>query len=99
MPRDRKPSPQTRKVLAALAADPAAWRHGYDLARETGLASGSLYPILIRLADRRHLESRWEDGVDGRPPRHSYRLTSTGLAVATAAEARRLIPRTAEGRA
>ena len=39
-------------VLTALCARPQTWRHGYDIARETGLKSGTLYPILIRLADR-----------------------------------------------
>jgi hypothetical protein len=29
------------------------WLYGLELAKVTGLKSGSLYPILIRLADRR----------------------------------------------
>lgn len=79
-------SAQTRAVLAALAAQPSEWRHGYDLARETGLKSGTLYPILIRLADRKAVEACWEaDQPAGRPRRHLYRLTSQGLAAATAA--------------
>jgi PadR family transcriptional regulator, regulatory protein PadR len=79
-------SAQTRAVLAALAAQPSEWRHGYDLARETGLKSGTLYPILIRLADRKTVEACWEaDQPAGRPRRHLYRLTSQGLAAATAA--------------
>ena len=81
-------SAQTRAVLAALAAQPSEWRHGYDLARETGLKSGTLYPILIRLADRKTVEACWEaDQPAGRPRRHLYRLTSQGLAAATAARA------------
>jgi DNA-binding PadR family transcriptional regulator len=76
-------------VLAALCAEPSAWRHGYDLARETGLKSGSLYPILVRLADRGLLEACWEDVQPaGRPRRHLYRLTSEGLARAQAGPAR-----------
>jgi DNA-binding PadR family transcriptional regulator len=68
-----------------LAADPAAWRHGYDVGLQTGLKAGSLYPILIRLADRGLLEARWEPaGPPGRPPRHLYRLTPAGLEVALA---------------
>jgi PadR family transcriptional regulator, regulatory protein PadR len=68
-------------VLTALCARPGSWRHGYGLARETGLKSGTLYPILIRLADRGLLESCWEDEQPaGRPRRHLYRLTSKGLA-------------------
>ncbi len=78
--RSRQPSPQTVKVLDALAADPSAWRYGYELGTEVGLRSGSLYPILVRLCDRGLLEAKWEDGPPlGRPPRHLYRLTSTGL--------------------
>ena len=79
-------SAQALAVLAALAARPSAWRHGYDLARETGLKSGTLYPILVRLADREIVQARWEEGEPaGRPRRHLYRLTTDGLAAATAA--------------
>ena len=60
MTRSRRPSRQTAAVLHALAADPAGWRHGYDLGRQAGLKAGSLYPILMRLADRGLLEARWE---------------------------------------
>ncbi|GII61060.1 hypothetical protein Skr01_11450 [Sphaerisporangium krabiense] len=67
-------------VLAALAADPAAWRYGYELGREVGLKAGSLYPILMRLCDRELLEHTWEaEAPPGRPPRHLYRLTPAGL--------------------
>jgi PadR family transcriptional regulator PadR len=79
-------SAQTLAVLAALAAQPSEWRHGYSLARETSLKAGTLYPILIRLADREMVEACWEaDQPAGRPRRHLYRLTSQGLATATAA--------------
>src|SRR6201984_1806757 len=77
-------SPQTLAVLAALSGQPSAWRHGYALARQTGLKSGTLYPILIRLADRGLVEACWQDEpTPGRPRRHLYRLTSAGLASAT----------------
>jgi hypothetical protein len=63
-------------VLAVLCDQPLMWRHGYDIAREVGLKSGTLYPILIRLADRGWLEACWEDEQPaGRPRRHLYRLT------------------------
>ncbi|HEY2285621.1 MAG TPA: helix-turn-helix transcriptional regulator [Streptosporangiaceae bacterium] len=79
-------SAQTLAVLAALVTQPSDWRHGYDLARETGLKSGTLYPILVRLSDREIVEACWEDGEPaGRPRRHLYRLTRDGLAAATAA--------------
>jgi DNA-binding PadR family transcriptional regulator len=76
----------TVRVLDALLAQPTSWRYGYDVNRETGLKSGTLYPILIRLADRSLLETRWEEAEPGRPPRHMYRLTSRGLR-----EARRVL--------
>jgi PadR family transcriptional regulator PadR len=79
-------SAQTLSLLASLEADPAPWRHGYLLAKQTGLRSGTLYPILIRLAERGLVEACWEDGQPaGRPRRHLYRLTSDGLAAARAA--------------
>jgi len=92
-------SAQTLAVLGALAAEPSAWRHGYDLARETGLKSGTLYPILVRLADREIVEARWEEGQPaGRPRRHLYRLTTDGLATATAALAAAPAPATRTAR-
>ena len=85
MARSRRPSQQTVKVLAALAARPSDWRYGYDLGVEVGIGSGSLYPILVRLSDRDLLESQWEtDRTQGRPPRHLYRLTGLGLEYARA---------------
>jgi PadR family transcriptional regulator PadR len=79
-------SVQTLAVLADLCATPSRWRHGYGLARATGLKSGTLYPILVRLADRGLVEARWEDEQPaGRPRRHLYRITPQGLAMATTA--------------
>jgi DNA-binding PadR family transcriptional regulator len=84
MVRPRRLSAQTIAVLAGLAAEPTRWRHGYELGLQVGLKSGSLYPILMRLADRGLLEATWEpDPPHGRPSRHLYRLTASGLAVAT----------------
>lgn len=84
------------KVLRALAIDPARWRYGYELGTETALKAGSLYPILVRLADRGFLEAMWEESPPhGRPARHLYRLTEGGLQLASAAAdpaARRLAP-------
>jgi PadR family transcriptional regulator len=82
-------SPQTLALLAALAEQPSEWQHGYALAQLTGLKSGTLYPILIRLAERRLVEACWqEEPVPGRPRRHLYRLTADGLASATTALAK-----------
>jgi PadR family transcriptional regulator, regulatory protein PadR len=79
-------SAQTLAVLAELCATPSQWRHGYGIARDTGLKSGTLYPVLLRLAERGLVEACWEDEQPtGRPRRHLYRLTLEGLATATAA--------------
>jgi PadR family transcriptional regulator, regulatory protein PadR len=43
-------SAQTLSMLAKLCKQPSQLRHGYALAKQTGLKSGTLYPILIRLA-------------------------------------------------
>ena len=81
-------SAQTLSVLAALCDQPSQWQHGYALAKQTGLKSGTLYPILIRLADRGLVEACWQDEPQpGRPRRHLYRLTAAGLASATGARA------------
>lgn len=82
----RRFSAQTMSVLVALCGEPSRWRHGYDLASETGLRAGTLYPILVRLAERGLLEACWEqDQPAGRPRRHLYRLSPDGLAQARAA--------------
>jgi DNA-binding PadR family transcriptional regulator len=71
------------RLFEALLNDPARWRYGYDLSRETGLASGTLYPILMRLADQQLLDTGWEPSPEaGKPPRHTYRLTADGVLLA-----------------
>ncbi|GIJ61237.1 PadR family transcriptional regulator [Virgisporangium aurantiacum] len=90
MPRIPHTSPQTLRLFEALLTDPTRWRYGYDLSRETGLASGTLYPILMRLADQKLLDTGWEPSDEpGRPPRHTYRLTADGVALAGERLARR----------
>src|SRR5262245_39098811 len=84
MERFRRPSAQTTTVLLALADSPAKWRYGYELCQETGLKAGSMYPILMRLADRGLLATAWEKAPPaGRPPRHLYRLTGPGMNLAS----------------
>jgi PadR family transcriptional regulator PadR len=74
-------SPQTLRVLERFIEGPTAWRYGYELSRETGLKSGTLYPILMRLAKYGLLETKWVTTEDGVPPRHTYRLTPNGVAL------------------
>src|SRR3954464_1402657 len=79
-------SVQTLAVLSTLLSTPSGWRHGYDIAKETGLRSGTLYPILIRLADRGLVDSCWEaEQPAGRPRRHMYRLSAEVEVAAQAA--------------
>ncbi len=76
-------SKPTRALLAELLDDPMAWRHGYDISKDTGIKAGTLYPLLMRLSDMSLLASKWTAPEQpGRPPRHMYRLTAGGLALA-----------------
>jgi PadR family transcriptional regulator PadR len=77
-------SPQTTLVLAEFLQRKQEWRYGYDISRNTGLKSGTLYPILMRLAEHRLLETSWEAAETGKPPRHMYKLTREGLRYAYA---------------
>ncbi|HEY1903454.1 MAG TPA: PadR family transcriptional regulator [Terracidiphilus sp.] len=77
-------SPQTLLVLDAFLEQAEEWKYGYDLSRVTGLKSGTLYPILMRLAERKLLETEWETSEPGKPPRHMYRFTPEGLRIARA---------------
>ncbi|HEV2983987.1 MAG TPA: PadR family transcriptional regulator [Vicinamibacterales bacterium] len=72
-------SAQTIQVLDTFLEAPKEWRYGYDISRDTGLKSGTLYPILMRLAGNKLLETCWQTNEAGKPPRHMYRLTPDGL--------------------
>lgn len=73
---------QTLKVLEAFLENPADQLAGSDVHQRCGLASGTLYPILLRLEAAGWFVSRWESldpSTAGRPRRRLYRLTPTGL--------------------
>jgi DNA-binding PadR family transcriptional regulator len=99
VPRRPNRSIETRKLFAALLQQPRGWHYGYELSKHTGLKSGTLYPVLIRLNDQGLLESKWiEPDPPGKPPRHAYKLSPSGLAFAreiteptTAAAVRKLV--------
>jgi PadR family transcriptional regulator, regulatory protein PadR len=79
----RRPSGQATAVVLALAEQPATWRYASELCQRLDLEAGSLYPALMRLADRGLLETAWENNAPaGRPPRHRYRLTGPGRVLA-----------------
>jgi DNA-binding PadR family transcriptional regulator len=85
MIRNRALSPAARQLLAALMEGGSGWLHGYDLSRQSGIKSGTLYPLLIRLEGQGYLEAEWQPSTEpGRPPRHAYRLTEAGRALAMA---------------
>lgn len=70
-------------LLAVLASAPSEWFYGYPLMKAAGLQSGTLYPLLVRLETKGLVESEWrEPEQPGKPPRHAYRLTATGVALA-----------------
>ena len=73
---------QTLRVLEAFLENPTAQLAGAEVHQRCGIASGSLYPILIRLESAGWFVSQWE-AIDpsalARPRRRLYRLTSTGL--------------------
>jgi PadR family transcriptional regulator, regulatory protein PadR len=84
--RDIRLSLQTLRVLEAFLDNPADELAGSDVQKRGKLASGTLYPILLRLESAGWFVSRWES-VDpahvGRPRRRLYRLTPNGLARAS----------------
>jgi PadR family transcriptional regulator, regulatory protein PadR len=74
-------SAQTLKVLGTLLSNPRDELSGAEIARLTKLASGTLYPILLRLEQAGWLASKWEAGDPhqlGRPRRRFYRITPLG---------------------
>jgi PadR family transcriptional regulator PadR len=87
-------STQTLVVLDALVSSPHNELSGAQIARITGLASGTLYPLLLRLERAGCVESRWETDDPhtlGRPRRRFYHVTSLGAENART-EARRFEP-------
>jgi DNA-binding PadR family transcriptional regulator len=83
MRRQRSLSLHAQNVLAMLLEAGSSWSYGYELARATNIRSGTLYPLLLRLAEQGYLEAEWQPPVEaGRPPRHAYRLAAAGAKLA-----------------
>jgi DNA-binding PadR family transcriptional regulator len=101
-------TPQTVAVLSVMVDEAEQAHYGLAIARETGLKTGTLHPILARLQEAGWTTSAWEDPEDhedqGRPRRRYHRLTEDGeqaarraVAAANATGARAgLHPRTAQ---
>lgn len=78
MTRYRKPSKSTCLVLTSLLKGRV---YGYEIMKATGIKSGTLYPILMRLTERDLLSSQWDTPLaPGKPPRQIYELTPNGRA-------------------
>ena len=107
MGRERRLSFTAFSVLYAMANGHS---YGFDIMDTTGLASGTVYPVLSRLQRDGLVESSWEDEAratdQGRPTRRYYELTPEGARALTEAVTmlkgiggdRLVHPRTAEGR-
>lgn len=86
--RDPRLSQQTLRILKLLLEKPREPVAGSDIARATGMLSGTLYPILLRLEKARWLKSEWEKldpSAAGRPRKRLYQLTGVGYNKARAA--------------
>ena len=79
----------TALILQALASGS---RHGFQIMDVTGLASGTVYPVLRRLERAKAVVSEWEGpddaGAAGRRRRRVYGLTSDGQQIAERARER-----------
>ena len=66
-------------------ASPHAPLYGYELLRNTGMKSGSLYPILGRFELLGWVVGEMQESPGNRPPRRVYRLEPNGTVQAQAA--------------
>jgi DNA-binding PadR family transcriptional regulator len=81
MDQDPRLTHQTLKVLRMFMNDPVKAFAGSDIAKETRLMSGTLYPILARLEKAGWLTSEWEvldPSEEGRPRKRHYQITALG---------------------
>jgi DNA-binding MarR family transcriptional regulator len=72
----------TQLVLRALLEDLQGRHYGLQLCARTGLLSGTVYPILMRLEQAGWVTSSWEDpdehAKSGHPRRRYYWITEDG---------------------
>jgi DNA-binding PadR family transcriptional regulator len=82
MPGDRSFPRLTYHGACVLQALARGATFGFDVMDLTGLASGTVYPILRRFEEDGWVRSRWEreDAAhrEGRPRRRHYTLTAAG---------------------
>ena len=95
MEKDPRLSHQTLRVLRLFEEQPKVSLAGSDISKQTGMLSGTIYPIMMRLERAGWLSSQWEnlDPSDaGRPRRRLYRLTGLGYNKSRAALAELGVP-------
>jgi PadR family transcriptional regulator PadR len=86
---------QALRVLRPFLENPTGEMAGVDVVRSSRLASGTAYPIMLRLERHGLLASRWEEGDPaqlGRPRRRYYTITPRGAATARQAFAELSMP-------
>jgi PadR family transcriptional regulator len=93
-------TPQMLRVRSAMICARGRELSGAEISREARLASGTLYPMLMRLEQCGWLAGRWEAEDPqslGRPRRRYYRVTGVGetRARATARELEPVVGRLA----
>lgn len=72
---------QTQLVLRAMLHEPGRAMYGLQICAESGLASGTIHPIMARLERLGWVDSQWEEAdphEQGRPRRRYYALTKDG---------------------
>jgi PadR family transcriptional regulator, regulatory protein PadR len=83
--RDLDITPKMARVLKVFLEDPSHSRYGFELMKLTGMASGSLYPMLAKLEGAGWL-TRGRENIDprvaGRPPRMHYMITGAAVSAA-----------------
>jgi PadR family transcriptional regulator, regulatory protein PadR len=67
------------QVLGLILTQPRRHWYGYEILKQTGIHSSTLYVILKRLESQGVLRSSWErinPKAAGRPPRRMYKVAS-----------------------
>lgn len=78
-------TPKMARVLKIFLEDPDQPRYGFELMKLTGMASGSLYPMLAKLQGAGWLAKGKEDidpRIAGRPARANYMITGAAVSAA-----------------
>lgn len=78
-------SPNAALLLSAFLNRPGRPQYGYELMLETGIKSGSLYPVLGRFEHLGWISGELEESAVGRPARRVYTFNTEHTAAAQAA--------------